>query len=46
MDILTLLIPVALLLGSVFLGLFLLAARGGQFEDLDDPALRVLQDDE
>ena len=46
MDILILLIPIALALGGVFLVLFLLAARAGQFEDLDDPALRMLQDDE
>lgn len=46
MDILILLIPIALLLGSLFAGLFLLAVRDGQFEDLDDPAVRVLHDDD
>jgi len=46
MDILTLLIPIALTLGAAFAILFILAARNGQFEDLDDPALRMLQDDE
>ncbi len=45
MDILLILIPIALALGAVFAVLFVLAARSGQFEDLDDPATRVLQDD-
>ena len=45
MDILIVLIPVAIALGSVFAVLFVLAARTGQFEDLDDPAVRMLQDD-
>ena len=45
MDILLILIPIALVLGAVFATLFVLAARGGQFEDLDDPAVRMLQDD-
>ncbi|MCB9671809.1 MAG: cbb3-type cytochrome oxidase assembly protein CcoS [Alphaproteobacteria bacterium] len=45
MDILLVLMPVALLLGAVFAWLFVRAARSGQFEDLDDPAIRMLQDD-
>lgn len=44
MNALLILIPVVLLLGGVFAGLFLYAARGGQFEDLDDPPERVLHD--
>lgn len=39
------LIPVALLLGGLFAALFVLSVRGGQFDDLDDPPLRALQDD-
>jgi cbb3-type cytochrome oxidase maturation protein len=45
MDILILLIPLAIALGSVFAVFFVIAARSGQFEDLDDPATRILQDD-
>lgn len=45
MDILLVLLPVALLLGAVFAWMFVRAARSGQFEDLDDPAIRILQDD-
>ncbi|MFK7930378.1 MAG: cbb3-type cytochrome oxidase assembly protein CcoS [Myxococcota bacterium] len=45
MDIIVFLIPVALGLGTVFAWLFVRAARSGQFEDLDDPATRILHDD-
>ncbi|HYL30523.1 MAG TPA: cbb3-type cytochrome oxidase assembly protein CcoS [Gemmatimonadales bacterium] len=38
------LLPVALVLGGVFAGLFLYAARQGQFDDLDDPPERILRD--
>lgn len=46
MNALLFLLPIALVLGAVFAGLFLLAARDGQFEDLDDPPLRILGDDD
>lgn len=39
------LIPIALSLGAVFAWLFLKAARSGQFDDLDDPPRRMLDDD-
>jgi cbb3-type cytochrome oxidase maturation protein len=39
------LLPVALVLGGIFAGLFLYAARSGQFDDLDDPPERILHDD-
>jgi cbb3-type cytochrome oxidase maturation protein len=39
-----LLLPLAVLLGGLFAGLFLLAARQGQFDDLDDPPERILHD--
>jgi len=45
MDILLILIPIAVTLGGFFAVLFVLAARDGQFEDLDDPPTRILQDD-
>ncbi len=39
------LLPLALVLGAVFVVLFVIAARDGQFDDLDDAPLRMLQDD-
>ena len=38
------LLPVALILGGLFAGLFLKAVKAGQFEDLDDPPQRMLRD--
>jgi cbb3-type cytochrome oxidase maturation protein len=38
------LLPIAVLLGAVFVVLFVLAARSGQFDDLDDPPERILHD--
>ena len=45
MNAILFLLPVALVLGGIFAGLFLYAARSGQFEDLDDPPERILHDD-
>ena len=44
MNALWFLVPLAIALGAVFTGLFIWAARSGQFEDLDDPPERVLID--
>jgi cbb3-type cytochrome oxidase maturation protein len=38
------LLVVTLCLGTVFLLIFISAARQGQFDDLDDPPQRMLQD--
>jgi len=46
MDIIVVLLPAALFLGGVFAALFVLAVRAGQFDDLDDPAERMLHDDD
>lgn len=46
MNSLLFLVPIALGLAAVFLSLFLHAARDGQFDDLDDPPLRILMDDD
>lgn len=46
MNILLVLLPVAIGLGAVFAFLFIRAAATGQFEDLDDPPLRMLMDDD
>ncbi len=45
MDILLILIPMAIAMGAIFAVLFVRAARSGQFNDLDDPPIRMLQDD-
>jgi len=45
MRALLIVIPTALLLGGIFLVLFIVAARHGQFDDLDDPPERILHDD-
>ena len=41
----TFLIPIAIGIAAVFLILFLGAVRSGQFDDLDDPPQRILQDE-
>ncbi|HXW96242.1 MAG TPA: cbb3-type cytochrome oxidase assembly protein CcoS [Gemmatimonadales bacterium] len=44
MKAILILLPAALFVGGIFVVLFLLAARDGQFEDLDDPPERILHD--
>jgi len=39
------LLPLALLIAAIAVGLFIWAARTGQFDDLDTPAVRMLFDD-
>ena len=46
MDIIVILLPVAVALGAFFVVLFLVAAKRGQFDDLDDPPQRILKDDD
>jgi len=46
MSSLLILIPAALFLGLVGLAAFLWALRGGQFDDLEGAANRILFDDE
>ena len=46
MDILYLLIPLSVVLALVIGAAFWIAIDGGQFEDLDSPALTVLADDD
>ena len=45
MDVIFVLLPVALLVAGLMLGLFIWAVRSGQFDDLDTPAVRILFDD-
>lgn len=40
------LLPLALLIAAIAVGFFVWAARTGQFDDLDTPAIRILFDDE
>jgi len=46
MEIIQLLLPVALLLAGSAVAGFIWAARKGQFDDLETPAIRMLFDDE
>lgn len=46
MNILYLLIPLALVLLAIFVGLFFWATKSGQFDDLDSPAMRPVLDDD
>ncbi|MEE2920637.1 cbb3-type cytochrome oxidase assembly protein CcoS [Hyphomonas sp.] len=45
MSIIVYLIPVALALGLLGLVAFIWSIRSGQFEDMDGPAYRILDDD-
>lgn len=45
MSIIYLVLPLALLIVAAAVAAFVWAARRGQFDDLDTPALRVLHDD-
>ena len=46
MDILYLLIPLSVVLAFVVGAAFWMAVDGGQFDDLDGPALTVVADDD
>ncbi len=46
MIIISVLLPMALALSLAFLVAFIVAARSGQYEDLETPAHRMLLDDE
>ena len=46
MEILYLMIPLSILLGSFFLAAFILASKKEQFEDMETPAMRMLLDDD
>jgi len=46
MEALFLLVPLSVLLVGVAVWVFLGAADGGQFDDLEGPGWRVLQDDD
>ena len=46
MTILYLLIPLAVLLMAVAVGVFVWSIRSGQYDDLEGPAHRILMDDD
>lgn len=46
MNILFLMIPVALILGFGFVVAFFWAVGKGQFDDIETPAMRVLENDD
>jgi cbb3-type cytochrome oxidase maturation protein len=46
MDALIFLVPLALLMGGFFAAAFLVSVNRGQFDDLDDPPVRMLRDDD
>lgn len=45
MDAIFFLLPIALAMGAWFAAMFLLAVKDGQFDDLEDPAERILHED-
>lgn len=46
MSVIYVLLPIAVLFAAVALFVFIRAVRGGQFDDLDTPAVRMLHDDD
>jgi cbb3-type cytochrome oxidase maturation protein len=46
MSVMFILLPVALLFAAVAVGVFVWAARAGQFDDLETPSIRILHDDD
>jgi len=44
-EVIFVLLPLALLVAAIAVGFFVWAAKTGQFDDLDTPALRMLFDD-
>ncbi|HEB82496.1 MAG TPA: cbb3-type cytochrome oxidase assembly protein CcoS [Gammaproteobacteria bacterium] len=46
MDIIYLLLPVALIIVVIIIGIFFWAVKSDQFDDLEGPAHRILMDDD
>ncbi len=46
MNILFLLVPLSVLFMAIAIAIFLWAIKGGQFDDLEGPAHRILMDDD
>ncbi len=45
MSVLFIVVPLALVIATVAVGAFVWSVRGGQLDDLDSPALRMLHDE-
>lgn len=45
MSVIYIALPIALLLASLAVAAFIWCTRQGQFDDLETPAIRILQDD-
>ncbi len=45
MNVIYLVLPLAIFLAVVFVAAFIWATRAGQYDDLDSPAVRMLNDD-
>lgn len=45
MEVMTILLPLAIFLGAVFVFAFVWSARKGQYDDLETPRFRMLLDD-
>ena len=46
METIFVLLPLALLIAAIAVGFLIWAAKSGQFDDLDTPAVRMLFDDD
>ncbi len=46
MSIILMMIPMSIALGVGFVACFIWATKSGQFDDVETPALRMLQDDQ
>lgn len=45
MEVVAFLIPIAILLGLMFIGSFIWMAKSGQYDDLETPKYKMLLDD-
>ena len=46
MSVILIMLPIALLLAAIGIAAFIIAAKNGQFDDLDTPAIRAVFDDD
>ncbi|WP_432798590.1 cbb3-type cytochrome oxidase assembly protein CcoS [Poriferisphaera sp. WC338] len=46
MSVIYIILPLALILAAIALAAFIWAVKGGQFDDIDTPSIRMLHDDQ
>jgi cbb3-type cytochrome oxidase maturation protein len=46
MSVIFIVLPLAITVVTIAVGAYIWSARGGQFDDLDTPAVRMLHDDD